>query len=109
MVNNTAYTIQRILQYSWAGARYSATPKLDLTAAYYQYNQKSNAANGCSNASAGTCAGQLRDASIVADYHWTKRFDGYAGVNYSVAQNGLASGFLFTNDWSPMIGIRFNF
>jgi hypothetical protein len=37
------------------------------------------------------------------------RFDGYAGVNYSLVQNGLASGFLFKNDWTPMTGIRFNF
>jgi predicted porin len=109
VVSNTTYTIQRILQYSWAGARYSMTPKFDLTAAYYQYNQKSNAANGCANASAGTCAGELHDASLVADYHFTKRFDSYAGVNYSLVQNGLASGFLFTNVWAPMIGIRFNF
>jgi predicted porin len=109
IVSNTTYTIQRILQYSWAGARYSMTPNFDLTAAYYQYKQKSNAANGCSKASAGTCAGELHDASLVADYHFTKRFDGYAGVNYSLVQNGLASGFLFTNDWTPMVGIRFNF
>jgi predicted porin len=109
VVSNTTYTIQRILQYSWVGARYSMTPNFDLTAAYYQYNQKSNAANGCTNASAGTCAGELHDASLVADYHFTKRFDGYAGVNYSLVQNGLANGFLFTNDWTPMIGIRFNF
>jgi predicted porin len=109
IVNNTAYSVQRILQYSWVGARYSMTPNFDLTGAYYQYNQKSNAVNGCANASAATCAGELHDASLVADYHFTKRFDGYAGVNYSLVQNGLASGFLFTNDWSPMIGIRFNF
>jgi predicted porin len=109
IVSNTTYTIQRILQYSWVGARYSMTPNFDLTAAYYQYNQKSNAANGCRNASAGTCAGELHDASLVADYHWTKRFDSYAGVNYSLVQNGLASGFLFTNDWTPMVGVRFNF
>jgi predicted porin len=69
----------------------------------------SNAANGCADASAGTCAGELHDASLVADYHFTKRFDSYAGVNYSLVQNGLASGFLFTNVWAPMIGIRFNF
>jgi hypothetical protein len=30
-------------------------------------------------------------------------------VNYSLAQDGLARGFLFKNDWTPMIGIRFNF
>ena len=109
VVSNTAFNIQRILQYSWTGARWSVTPVFDLTAAYYVYNQKSNAANGCRDASAGTCAGELQDASIVADYHFSARFDGYAGVNYSLAQDGLASGFLFKNDWTPMIGVRFNF
>ena len=45
----------------------------------------------------------------VADYRWTRRFDTYAGVSYSAASNGLASGFLYKNDWAPMIGGRFNF
>ncbi|MEA3138183.1 MAG: hypothetical protein QOK23_352 [Gammaproteobacteria bacterium] len=109
VVNNTAYTHQRILQISWIGARWSVTPDFDLTAAGYGYNQKSNAANGCRNASAGTCAGELADISLVADYHFTKRFDSYLGVNWSRVQNGLASGFLFTSEYSPMAGVRFNF
>ncbi len=109
IVNNSAFNIQRILVYSWAGALWSVTPALDLTIANYAYNQKSNAANGCRDASAATCAGELQDASVVGDYHFSKRFDGYAGVNHSLAQNGLASGFLFKNDWTPMVDIRFNF
>jgi predicted porin len=107
--NNAAFNIQKILQISWAGARYTPIPQLDLSAAYYQYNQKSFNANGCHNASASSCAGELHDASLVADYHWTKRFDTYAGVNYSIVQNGLANGYLFTSDWTPMVGVRFNF
>jgi predicted porin len=107
--NNAAFNIQKILQISWAGARYTPIPQLDLSAAYYQYNQKSFNANGCSNISASSCAGELHDASLVADYHWTKRFDTYAGVNYSIVQNGLANGYLFTSDWTPMVGVRFNF
>jgi predicted porin len=109
VTNNAGFNIQKILQISWAGVRYSMTPDFDLTAAYYQYNQKSFAANGCTNISASSCAGELHDASLVADYHWTKRFDTYAGVNYSEVQNGLANGYIFTNDWTPMIGVRFNF
>jgi predicted porin len=109
IVNNAAFNIQKILQISWAGVRYTPMPKLDLSAAYYQYNQKSFSANGCRNISASSCAGELHDASMVADYHWTKRFDTYAGVNYSIVQNGLANGYLFTSDWTPMVGVRFNF
>jgi predicted porin len=107
--NNAAFNIQKILQISWVGARYTPIPELDLSAAYYMYNQKSFNANGCSNISASSCAGELHDASLVADYHWTKRFDTYAGVNYSIVQNGLANGYLFTSDWTPMVGVRFNF
>jgi predicted porin len=109
ITNNAAFNVQKILQISWAGARYTPIPQLDLSAAYYQYNQKSFNANGCSNISASSCAGELHDASLVADYHWTKRFDSYAGVNYSIVQNGLANGYLFTSDWTPMVGVRFNF
>ena len=109
ITNNTAFTINRIMQYSWVGARWSVLPHFDVTVAYYRYNQKSNATNGCSDTSAATCAGELHDASLVADYHWTKRFDTYLGVNYSLAQDGLASGFLFKNEFSPALGVRFNF
>jgi predicted porin len=109
VTNNAAYNIQKIFQISWAGARWSVTPKFDLTAAYYQYNQKSYAANGCTNASAATCAGELHDWSLVADYHFTKRFDAYAGFQYSLVQNGLANGYLYDNDRTTMVGFRFNF
>jgi predicted porin len=109
VVNNTAYGIQKILQISWVGARWSITPDFDLTAAGYGYNQKSYAASGCRNASAATCAGELADLSLVGDWHFTKRFDAYAGVNWSRVQNGLSEGYLFTSEYNPMVGVRFNF
>jgi predicted porin len=94
---------------SWVGARWSVTPDFDLTVAGYGYNQKSFAANGCTNISASSCAGELADISLVGDYHFTKRFDAYAGVNWSRVQNGLANGYLFTSEYSPMVGVRYNF
>jgi predicted porin len=109
VVNNTAFNIQKIFTISWVGARWSITPDFDLTVAGYGYNQKSFAANGCRNASSASCAGELADISLVADWHFTKRFDTYAGVNWSRVQNGLASGFLFTSEYNPMVGVRFNF
>ena len=113
IVNNTAFysatTRQKILQISWVGARWSVTPDFDLTVAGYGYNQKSFNVNGCTNASATNCAGEMADISLVADYHFTKRFDSYAGVNWSRVSNGLASGFLFTSEYSPMVGVRYNF
>ena len=108
-VNNTAYNINKVLEYSWLGVRWSMTPKFDLTTAYYHFKQNSYAANHCSNTSAGSCSGLFHDASLVADYRWTRRFDTYAGVNYSSGSDGLASGFLYNTDWAPMLGVRFNF
>jgi predicted porin len=119
IVNNSAYWAvnaagvqtlrQRILQISWLGARWSVTPDFDLTAAGYGYNQKSNNGNGCTNASAPTCAGTLADISLVADYHFTKRFDSYAGLNWSEVKNGLSSGFIYRTNTTAMVGLRFNF
>ena len=108
-VNNTAYTIHRVEKVSWAGVRYSVTDKLDLVGAYYRYDQNSYKGNGCSDASAGSCSGQLQDFSVVADYRLTKRFDVYGGVNHSSVANGLASGFLQTKSTAPVVGVRFTF
>ena len=108
-VTNNAYTINKILEYSWLGVRYAVSPRFDLTTAYYHFKQNSYAANHCSNASSGSCSGLFHDASFVADYRWTRRFDTYAGVNYSSGSDGLVSGFLYNVDWAPMIGVRFNF
>ena len=108
-VNNAAYKINKVLEYSWLGVRYSVNPKFDLTTAYYHFKQNSYAANHCSDDSASSCSGLFHDASFVADYRWTRRFDTYAGVNYSSGADGLASGFLYKVAWAPMIGARFNF
>jgi predicted porin len=108
-VNNTAYTNHRILEIGWTGARYTITPRFDLAIAYYWYDQNSYAANHCSNTSASSCSGRLNYASLVSDYRLTRRFDVYAGINYSSVTDGLASGFLNNTDWAPMIGVRFNF
>ncbi len=108
-VNNTTFTIHRHLEYSWVGAIFSATRRLELTAAYYHFQQNSYNANGCTDNSAGNCAGTLDFGSFVADYRLTRRFDTYAGVNYTTAANGLASGYLYTNNMTTMAGLRFSF
>ena len=109
VVNNTNYTHHKVLQISWVGLRYSLSKSLDVTGAYYRYDQNSYKGNGCSNASASSCSGQMNAASIVLDERLTKRFDIYGGVNYSADANGLASGFLNRSVIAPMAGARFNF
>jgi len=108
-VNNTAYGIHKVLQYTWAGVRVSITPSLDASAAYYYFRQNSYNANGCSDDSAASCSGSYHVASLVADYKLPWYFDVYAGVNYSRAVDGMAAGFLNDHNWTTMAGLRFAF
>ena len=108
-INNTVFTVQKVLQYTWVGARYSIIPSLDVSVAYYQFRQNSYNANGCSDTSAASCSGRYHDASLVVDYKLSVRFDVYGGVDYSRAVDGMASGFLNDRNWTSMLGIRFMF
>jgi len=55
------------------------------------------------------CSGSLDAVSLVADYHFTKRLDAYAGAMYSTVADGLASGYLNRNSIDPTIGTRIQF
>jgi predicted porin len=109
VVNNTAFNIQKKLDYFWGGIRYSVLPDLELSAGYYLFFQNSYNANGCKDDSAGSCSGTFQDASFVADYRLSRRFDVYAGFNYTTGSNGLVSGFINTSDLATAAGIRFTF
>jgi predicted porin len=109
VVNNTAYAIHRVQQVTWTGVRYSVTPAFDISAGYYRYDQNSFKGNGCADASASSCRGQMQDYSLLADYRLSKRFDIYAGVNASNVAHGLAAGYLVTSSAGPMAGARFSF
>ena len=110
--NNTAFTNQKTLQVCWAGVKIAATPDLDLLAAYYGYKQNSFATGakaGCSDTSNGACSGTENAFSLVADYRFAKRFDGYLGTFYTGVQDGLANGFLNKSTLTTTTGIRFKF
>src|SRR6202034_884410 len=57
-LNNTNFTTDKILQTAWFGVRYSITPALDITGAYYHEWQNSfvNASNSNPNANCTTAA-----------------------------------------------------
>jgi predicted porin len=94
----------------WAGGRYQVTPKLEIGAGYYHYEQHSFAKVDCSNISSSTCSGQLNAFSISAEYKFTKRFEMYGGAMYSSVGNGLANGYAFsTSTIAPTVGARFTF
>ena len=112
-VNNEAFPNDKILQVFWAGVKFTVTPKLDLTAAYYGYKQnaygtKANA--GCSSTKSGTCSGTENAISGTLDYRFTKRWDAYIGLMWTEVLDGLANGFIFnTSTVDPTIGVRFRF
>jgi predicted porin len=113
VVNNTAYNQEKILQMYWTGVRYSVLPNLDLVGAYYGVHQNAYATGalaGCDSKASAACEGSLQAFSFDADYHFTPRFDAYAGVMYSGVKNGLANGYTFqTTNIDPTIGVRFRF
>ena len=57
----------------------------------------------------GTCAGDLNAVSGYVDYHFTKRFDAYAGFMFSEYDGGLAAGSIATSNFAPSVGVRYTF
>ena len=129
-VNNDFYTHPKILQTAWTGVRYAYSSQLELIAAYYyvHQNQFGTAAQNLTcataktqNAKAAQCAGDLNAVSAFADYHFTKRFDVYGGLEVSTVNGGIAGGtvtgagaltapgFNYYTNWAPVVGARFTF
>src|SRR6267154_957964 len=108
-----AFNNQKILQVFWAGAKIGLSPSLDLLAAYYGYKQNSFATGahaGCSDKSNGGCSGTENSFSVVLDYRFRQRFDGYFGTFYTGVKDGLGNGLYFnTSTVSTTTGIRFKF
>jgi predicted porin len=112
-VNNTAYKKgDKQLNVYWAGARYAVTPQFTAAIAYYgekQFAYATGANAGCSSTVSGACSGNFNAWSVSLDYHFTKRFDTYAGAMWSNVSHGLANGYLNTTMIDPTIGARFSF
>ncbi|MBS0377743.1 MAG: porin [Proteobacteria bacterium] len=112
VVNNTAYTNEKHVQVYWAGVRYKVIPHLEVTAAAYGVHQNAygtGSAAGCSTDAHSTCSGRLEAYSIDADYRFNVHFDAYLGVMYSGVHDGLSSGYLYTTNLNPTIGVRYKF
>ena len=87
---------ERLVNIWWTGAKYTyRSIKTDMTFAWYQQRQNDSLRlpPTCSP-SAGfraSCAGTLNEAgSLYVNHHFTKRFDGFAGIAYSWVSGGLA-------------------
>jgi predicted porin len=120
----------KILQTAWFGVRYSITPALDITGAYYHEWQNNFATapatvTACAalGSNSATCSGTLDAVSFVLDWRFAKHVDLYAGVMWSQVNGGLASNFFVNNagttvqtvgrnsssNYDPGIGLRYQF
>jgi predicted porin len=115
-INNTAYdSRQKDLQVMWTGVKYAFSDTLDISGAYYHYNQDNynttpiTSCAGSGQAQSGSCAGTLNAVSALVDWRFAPKFDVYAGVMYSIVGGGLASGYLHNGSIDPMAGLRFTF
>jgi predicted porin len=55
------------------------------------------------------CPNYRDPLSLVTDYRLGQRFDVYAGIAWSKVADGIASGYLYTSNINPTIGLRFKF
>jgi predicted porin len=111
-VTDNAYNKSKTVNVYWTGARYTVIPKLDLTAAYYGYNQNAYGTGkqaGCTTSAHSTCSGRLDAFSFDADYYFNKHFDAYLGAMYSGVHDGVASGYLHSTNINPTLGVRYKF
>jgi predicted porin len=111
---------EKLLNIWWTGGKYTYRSKTDITLSWYQQRQNDFRVPQTCSPWAGfrsSCAGTLNEGSIYADYHFTKRFDGFVGIAYSWVSGGLAIAiphgpgvpYNYNNNCAPTIGGRFTF
>ena len=108
------------VQIWWTGVKYAIDSKTDITLSWYHQLQNDfRVPTTCSPAAGfrASCAGTLNEESLYVDHHFTKRFDGFAGIAYSYVSGGLAIAiphgpgvpYNYDNNCAPTIGGRFTF
>jgi predicted porin len=111
---------QKLVQIWWTGVKYAYDSKTDITLSWYQQRQNDFRIPSTCSPEAGfrsSCAGTLNEVSLYVDHHFTKRFDGFAGVAYSYVSGGLAIAiphgpgvpYFYPTNVAPTIGCRFAF
>jgi predicted porin len=111
---------EKLVQIWWTGVKYTYREKTDVTLSWYQQRQNDFRVPPTCSPSAGfrsSCAGTLNEVSLYTDHHFTKRFDGYAGIAYSYVDGGLAIAiphgpgvpYFHHSNFAPTIGVRFAF
>ena len=118
-VENTNLDSTKLVNIWWSGVKYSYDPKDDIALSFYEqvqndFRRPSTCTPGNMRAS---CEGTLNEASLYENHHFSKRFDGFAGVAYSYVTGGLAIAiphgpgvrYLHNSNWAPTVGGRFTF
>jgi hypothetical protein len=111
-VTNNAFNKSKMVQVYWTGVRHTVIPNLDVTAAYYGYRQNAYGTSsqaGCTTTAHSVCSGSLEAYSIDADYRFNIHFDAYVGAMYSGVHDGVASGYIYTTNINPTVGVRYRF
>ena len=110
----------KIVQVFWTGVKFAFDSKTDITLSYYrEWQNDFRIPSTCSPAAGfrSSCSGNLNEVSLYTDYHFTKRFDAYAGIAYSDVSGGLAIAiphgpgvpYYYNNNIAPTVGGRFIF
>jgi predicted porin len=111
---------QKLVNIWWTGVKYAYDKKTDITLSWYQQRQNDfrRDPSTCSPGNfRSACAGTLNEVSFYVDRHFTKRFDGFAGIAYSWVSGGLDIAiphgpgvpYNFPGNVAPVIGTRFAF
>ncbi len=111
---------ERRLHVWWTGIKYAVDTKTEVTLSWYEQRQNDFRIPPACSPSAGfraSCAGALDEGSLYVDHHFTKRFDGFAGLAYSFVTGGMAIAiphgpgvpYLHNSNFAPAIGGRFAF
>jgi predicted porin len=134
-INTTAYTIPKIQQVAWGGAKYALRSDLDIAAAYYEAWQNNYSGSTCVantvtvpgaplgthqgtntpynnntlRKAVGNCAGNEPAVAFLVDYRPFKRVDTYAGINYSGVTGGMAAGYIKSSNTAFTTGVRLSF
>ena len=110
---------EKLVNIWWTGVKYAYRSKTDFTFSWYQQRQNDfRQPPACMAASfRASCAGTLNEGSLYVNHHFTRRFDGFAGIAYSYVRGGLAIAiphgpgvpYYSNNNFAPTIGGRFTF
>jgi predicted porin len=111
---------QKLVNIWWTGVKYAYDSKTDITLSWYQQRQNDFRIPPTCSAETGfrsSCAGTLNEVSLYVDHHFTKRFDGFAGIAYSYVGGGLAIAiphgpgvpYIHSSNFAPTVGVRFAF